>query len=123
MKEDLVAEILRVRVVEAIWDSISAVPESLPVADWQKEELDRRLAELEADPPCWVKHGRSLSPHSPGSRLLGGVRSRTGRPIMTAESSKHSRLKICSALPLVAEVYHRRAVEVGAVRVGSTRQL
>ena len=56
MKEDLVAEILalpvedRVRLVEAIWDSISAVPESLPVADWQKEELDRRLAQLEADP-------------------------------------------------------------------------
>jgi putative addiction module component (TIGR02574 family) len=56
MKHDLVAEILalpvedRVRLVEAIWDSISAVPEALPLTDWQKEELDRRLAELEADP-------------------------------------------------------------------------
>jgi putative addiction module component (TIGR02574 family) len=56
MKQDLVAEILalpvedRVRLVEAIWDSISAVPEALPLTDGQKEELDRRLAELEADP-------------------------------------------------------------------------
>lgn len=56
MKRELVAEILalpvedRVRLVEAIWDSISTVPEALPLTDWQKEELDRRLAELEADP-------------------------------------------------------------------------
>jgi putative addiction module component (TIGR02574 family) len=56
MKRDLVAEILalpvaeRMRLVEAIWDSISAVPEALPLTDWQKQELDRRLAEFDADP-------------------------------------------------------------------------
>jgi len=56
MKQELVAEILalpvpeRVRPVEAIWDSISAVPEALPPTEWQKEELDRRLAEFEANP-------------------------------------------------------------------------
>jgi putative addiction module component (TIGR02574 family) len=56
MKTDLVAEILalpvaeRVRMVEAIWDSISAVPDALPLTQWQKDELDRRLAEFEADP-------------------------------------------------------------------------
>jgi len=56
MKQELVAEILalpvaeRVRLVEAIWDSISAVPEALPLTEWQKQELDRRLAEFEADP-------------------------------------------------------------------------
>jgi putative addiction module component (TIGR02574 family) len=56
MKQELVAEILalpvedRVRLVEAIWDSISAVPEALPLTEWQKEELDRRLAEFEANP-------------------------------------------------------------------------
>ncbi len=56
MKQELVAEILalpvadRVRLVEAIWDSISAAPEALPLAEWQKEELDRRLADLEEDP-------------------------------------------------------------------------
>ena len=56
MKQELVAEILalpvteRVRLVEAIWDSISAIPEALPLTQWQREELDRRLAEFEADP-------------------------------------------------------------------------
>jgi len=56
MKQELVAEILalpvaeRVRLVEAIWDSISAVPDALPLTEWQKQELDRRLAEFEADP-------------------------------------------------------------------------
>ncbi len=56
MKPDLIAEILalpvaeRLRMVEAIWDSISAVPDALPLTQWQKDELDRRLAEFEADP-------------------------------------------------------------------------
>lgn len=56
MKQELVAEILalpvedRVRLVEAIWDSISSVPEALPLAEWQKEELDRRLDDLEKNP-------------------------------------------------------------------------
>ncbi len=56
MKPDLIAEILalpvaeRVRLVEAIWDSISAVSKALPLTQWQKDELDRRLAEFEADP-------------------------------------------------------------------------
>lgn len=56
MKHGLVAEILalpvedRVRLVEAIWDSISAVPDALPLTEWQKEELDRRLDDLEKNP-------------------------------------------------------------------------
>lgn len=62
MKNALVAEILelpvaeRVRLAEAIWDSISNAPESLPLTSWQRDELDRRLAEYEADPQA----GRSL---------------------------------------------------------------
>jgi putative addiction module component (TIGR02574 family) len=60
MKQDLVAEILelpldeRVRLVEAIWDSISAFPEAIPLTSWQREELDRRLAEYDADPDSGV---------------------------------------------------------------------
>ena len=56
MKQELVTEILalpvqeRVRLVGAIWDSISAAPEALALTPWQREELDRRLAEFEADP-------------------------------------------------------------------------
>lgn len=56
MNRAIVAEILelpvaeRMRLVEVIWDSISAAPESLPMTQWQRDELDRRLAEYEADP-------------------------------------------------------------------------
>ena len=52
----VVAEILelpvpeRIRLVELIWDSIAAVPEAIPISDELKAELDRRLAEFEADP-------------------------------------------------------------------------
>jgi putative addiction module component (TIGR02574 family) len=55
-KHALVAEILslpvdeRMEIVDAIWASISAVPDALPLTDWQKEELDRRLDEMDADP-------------------------------------------------------------------------
>ena len=56
MKQFSVAEILelpvaeRIRLVEQIWDSIAAVPEAVPVSEELKAELDRRLAEFEANP-------------------------------------------------------------------------
>lgn len=56
MRQELVSEILalpaaeRRRLVETIWDSIAAEPEAFRLTDWQKEELDLRLADLEADP-------------------------------------------------------------------------
>jgi putative addiction module component (TIGR02574 family) len=56
VKQELVAEILalpvedRMRLVEAIWDSILVAPEALPLTEWQKEELDRRLDDLEKNP-------------------------------------------------------------------------
>ena len=40
----------RIRLVEEIWDSIAEVPEAVPLTEAQKEELDRRLAEYEANP-------------------------------------------------------------------------
>ena len=40
----------RIEIVEAIWDSITASPESLPVTAAQKRELDRRLAEHRTNP-------------------------------------------------------------------------
>jgi putative addiction module component (TIGR02574 family) len=60
MKRDLVTEILalpvdeRIGLVEAIWDSIAATPEALPLSTQHREELDRRLAELEADPDSGI---------------------------------------------------------------------
>lgn len=60
MKQHLLAEILalpiedRLRLVEAIWDSIASVPEALPLTDWQKEELDRRLDQLDREGPAGI---------------------------------------------------------------------
>jgi putative addiction module component (TIGR02574 family) len=40
----------RIRLVEMIWDSIAAVPESLPISAELGAELDRRFANFEANP-------------------------------------------------------------------------
>lgn len=40
----------RLRLVEAIWDSIVADGAAIPLTEEQRAELDRRLAEHEADP-------------------------------------------------------------------------
>ena len=40
----------RLALVEAIWDSIAAKPEQLPLTEAQMLELDRRLAAHKANP-------------------------------------------------------------------------
>jgi putative addiction module component (TIGR02574 family) len=56
MKQISVADLLelpvaeRIRLVGLIWDSIAAVPEAIQVSDELRAELDRRLAEFEANP-------------------------------------------------------------------------
>jgi putative addiction module component (TIGR02574 family) len=40
----------RIQLVEAIWDSIADSPDSLPVTEAQRAELDRRLAAHLKDP-------------------------------------------------------------------------
>ena len=40
----------RIRVVEEIWESIVAAPETLPVPQSQRDELDRRLKLHQEDP-------------------------------------------------------------------------
>lgn len=40
----------RIQLVEDLWDSIAADPDAFPLTEAQKAELDRRLAEHEADP-------------------------------------------------------------------------
>jgi putative addiction module component (TIGR02574 family) len=40
----------RIRVVEAIWNSIADTPQAVDLTDAQKAELDRRLEALENDP-------------------------------------------------------------------------
>lgn len=40
----------RIQLVEDIWDSIAKSPESLPLSEEQKTELDKRLAAYHNDP-------------------------------------------------------------------------
>lgn len=40
----------KLQLVEDLWDDLATTPESVPVHDWQKEELDRRKANLTKNP-------------------------------------------------------------------------
>jgi len=40
----------RIQLVQDIWDSIAEVPDSVPLTDDQKAELDRRLGAYHRDP-------------------------------------------------------------------------
>lgn len=40
----------RIQLVEDLWDSVAADPESISVTDSQKQEVRRRLEEHRADP-------------------------------------------------------------------------
>jgi len=40
----------RLRIVEAIWDSIAAEPDTVPVTDAQKREIQARLDAYRRDP-------------------------------------------------------------------------
>jgi putative addiction module component (TIGR02574 family) len=40
----------RIQLAEDIWDSIAANPESLPLADAERQELDRRLDSYARNP-------------------------------------------------------------------------
>jgi putative addiction module component (TIGR02574 family) len=41
----------RLRMIEELWDSLSDQPESVPLTDAQRQELDRRLDDLERSGP------------------------------------------------------------------------
>jgi len=40
----------KLQLVEDLWDDLAAVPETIPVHDWHKEELARRKANLMQHP-------------------------------------------------------------------------
>jgi putative addiction module component (TIGR02574 family) len=40
----------KLQLVEDLWDDLAATPEAVPVHTWQKEELDRRKANLRNNP-------------------------------------------------------------------------
>ena len=40
----------KLQLVEDLWDDLAATPSNVPILEWQKEELDRRKANLEKHP-------------------------------------------------------------------------
>lgn len=38
----------RLALLEALWDSLSAQPDRIPIPQWHLDELDRRLRELDS---------------------------------------------------------------------------
>jgi putative addiction module component (TIGR02574 family) len=41
----------RLQMIEELWDSLNEQPESVPLTDAQRQELDRRLDDLERSGP------------------------------------------------------------------------
>ena len=44
----------RLDLLEDLWDSLSLDPEAVPITNAQREELDRRLDELDRDGPSGI---------------------------------------------------------------------
>jgi putative addiction module component (TIGR02574 family) len=44
----------RLSLLEQLWDSLTATPEAIPLTEAQRDELDRRLDDLEVDGPVGI---------------------------------------------------------------------
>ncbi len=56
----------KLQLVQDLWDDLSTKPESVPVHDWQKEELERRKANLFGNPASeieWLGVKRRIRSH------------------------------------------------------------
>jgi putative addiction module component (TIGR02574 family) len=56
----------RLELLEQLWDSLSETPEAVPMTDAQREELDRRLDDLDREGPVGI----------PWSEVLNRIRNR-----------------------------------------------
>jgi putative addiction module component (TIGR02574 family) len=61
----------RLDLMERLWESLRKNPSSVPLTNAQREELDRRLDDLEAD----IQRGASLG--IPWDEVLQRIRSRS----------------------------------------------
>lgn len=57
----------RLELVEQLWDSLCDTPEAIPLTDAQRQELDRRLDELDREGPVGI----------PWDDVLHRIRNRT----------------------------------------------
>ena len=44
----------QLQLLENLWDSLSSTPKAIPLTDAQREELDRRLDELDSEGPVGI---------------------------------------------------------------------
>jgi putative addiction module component (TIGR02574 family) len=51
---DQLSVIERLELISRLWDSIPESAEALPVPDWHREELERRIAEADAAPESGI---------------------------------------------------------------------
>ena len=56
----------QLQLMERLWDSLSSTPSAVPMTDSQREELDRRLDELDREGPIGI----------PAEEVLGRLHSR-----------------------------------------------
>ena len=57
----------RLELLEQLWDSLSSTPDAVPLTAAQREELDRRLDEIDRDGPVGI----------PWDEVMRRIRSRT----------------------------------------------
>ena len=50
----------QLQLLEKLWDSLSSTPEAIPLTDGQREELDRRLDELDRDGSVGISADEAL---------------------------------------------------------------
>jgi putative addiction module component (TIGR02574 family) len=56
----------KLQLVEDLWDDIAASPDSIPIHEWQKQELERRKANLMAHPASgltWEEVKKNVRKH------------------------------------------------------------
>jgi len=58
--DDLTPE-QKLRLLEEVWDSLAADPSAVPLTEWQRRELDRRLDEMDREGPTGIPWKRVLS--------------------------------------------------------------
>ena len=57
----------RLELLDQLWDSLSSTPEAVPLTAAQREELDRRLDEIDREGPAGI----------PWDEVMRRIRSRT----------------------------------------------
>jgi putative addiction module component (TIGR02574 family) len=56
----------KLQLVQDLWDDLAGMPEGVPVHDWQKQELERRRANLAKNPASglsWEEVKRKVRGH------------------------------------------------------------